>query len=93
MYHLQQALGSMNESLEMEQYYQWLEEQDKTVCKEERVAKTARSLIGELLKNADEDIRNKISIITRQISEKVRPCSTVEIHSTLSAHELHMTHT
>jgi len=93
MHHLQQALENMSESLEMEQYYQWLEEQDKTVRTEERVAKTAQSLIGDLLKNADEDIQNKISIITQEISEKARPCSTVEIHSTLSAHELHMTHT
>ena len=73
MYHLQQALGSMSESLEMEQYYQWLEEQDKTVRKEERVAKTARSLIGDLLKNAEKNIQNKISIIIQQIRlEKVR---------------------
>ena len=57
----------------MEQYYQWLEERDKTVRKKERVASTARSLIGDLLKNANEDIQNKISIIIQQISEKVRP--------------------
>ena len=63
----------MSESLEMEQYYQWLEEQDKTVRKEERVAKTARSLIGDLLKNAEKNIQNKISIIIQQIRlEKVR---------------------
>ena len=46
-------------------YYQWLEEKD------ERAATNAQSLITSLLKNADEDIGNKISITVQQISEKV----------------------
>ena len=73
MYHLQQALENMSETLEMEQYYQWLEEQDKTVCRKERVAKKARSLIGDLTKSANKDVQNQILIIIQQISKKVRP--------------------
>ena len=46
-------------------YYQWLEEKD------ERAATNAQSLITSLLKNAGEDIGNKISITVQQISEKV----------------------
>ena len=51
---------------------QWLEEQDARAEKEcEKVAAIARSLISNLLKSADEDISNKISLTVQNISEKV----------------------
>ena len=73
MYHLQQFMEDMSESPNVKQYYQWLEEQDKTVRREERVAKTARSLIGDIIKNTVKDIQKKVSIIIEQISDMVRP--------------------
>jgi hypothetical protein len=72
MCHLQQALEGLSETLELEKYYQWLEEQDaQTETSSEKVAAIARSLISNLLKNADEDIGNKISLTVQNISEKV----------------------
>ena len=49
-----------------------MEEQDaQTENSSEKVAAIARSLISNLLKNADEDIGNKISLTVQNISEKV----------------------
>jgi BAI1-associated protein 3 len=72
MCHLQQALEGLSESLELDKYYKWLEEQDKMAeQKSDKVAAKAQGLIANLLMSAEEDIGNKISLIVQNVSQKV----------------------
>ena len=64
MQHIRQEMSKFEEKLELQSFYDWLEE-------EEKVGNRCKELVQKLLGSADEDIYNKMSKIMTEITEKV----------------------
>jgi len=64
MAHVRKALLELPQKLELQTFYDWVEE-------EEKIGTLAKKLIDSLISSSDEDIANKTSHIVLQISRKV----------------------
>lgn len=64
MHHVRQALSNIPSKMELQSFYNWLEEKEKIGTK-------AKDLIEKLLRSADEDFGQKIMDVVIKISDKV----------------------
>ena len=64
MQHIRQELSKFEETLQLQSFYDWLEQ-------EEKAGQRCRELVRNLLESADEDIYNKMNKIMMQITTKV----------------------
>lgn len=64
MQHIRQEISQFEEKLELQQFYDWLEEQEK-------MGNRCKELVRKLLRNTDDDIYNKMNKIMLEITEKV----------------------
>jgi len=66
MAHVRKALLELPQKLELQTFYDWVEE-------EEKIGTQAKKLINSVISSSDEDIANKTSHIVLQISRKLSP--------------------
>ena len=64
MQHIRQELSQFEEKLELQNFYDWLEA-------EEKLGTAFKEVVKNFSKSADEDIDNKIDHIMLEIAEKV----------------------
>ena len=64
MQHVRQELTHFEEKLDLQSFYDWLE-------KEEKLGNRFKEIVQRLLRNADDDIYNKMNKIMLEITEKV----------------------
>ena len=64
MQHVRQEISQFEEKLQLQAFYDWLEEK-------ENVGKRCRELVRKLLGNTDDDIFNKMNKIMLEITAKV----------------------
>ena len=67
MQHVREELSHLEERLELESFYEWLDSQDEST-----LGSQCRAMVKKLLGSADEDIYNRMSKIMTEITEKVR---------------------
>lgn len=77
MQQIRQEISQIEEKLELQSFYDWLEN-------EEKLGSAFKGVVNNLLQSADEDIYNKIDHIMLEITEKVSSRSSFS-HSTDSA--------
>ena len=76
MAHVRKALLELPKELDLQSFYDWVEE-------EEKIGTQAKKLIDSLISSSDEDISNKTSHIVLQISRKVGGASKKDGHADL----------
>ena len=64
MQHVRQEISQFEEKLDLQSFYDWLEEKEK-------VGNRCKELVRKLLGNTDEDIYNQMNKIMLEITEKV----------------------
>ena len=69
MQHVREELSHLEERLEFESFYQWLDSEDEST-----LGRQCRAMVKKLLGSADDDICNRMSKIMTEITEKVRIC-------------------
>lgn len=66
MQHVRGELSHLEERLELESFYEWLDSEDEST-----LGNQCRAMVKKLLGSADDDIYNRMTKIMMEITEKV----------------------
>ena len=84
MQQIRLEISQIEEKLELQSFYDWLET-------EEKLGTAFKGVVNNLLQSADEDIYNKMDHIMLNITEKVSNCPNIQYISLFSYHRFHQT--